>query len=69
MQLIRDIKWALQKAKMRSLRVYVNAQNPKTWKNNTSYSPEIGGSAIAFGIDANPYPLPSVYTFGLNLTF
>ena len=59
----------LQKAKMRSLRVYVNAQNPKTWKNNTSYSPEIGGSAIAFGIDANPYPLPSVYTFGLNLTF
>ena len=59
----------LQKAKMRSLRIYVNAQNPKTWKNNTSYSPEIGGSAIAFGIDANPYPLPSVYTFGLNLTF
>ncbi|WP_461825584.1 SusC/RagA family TonB-linked outer membrane protein [Dysgonomonas sp.] len=59
----------LQKVKMKSLRVYVNAQNPKTWKNNTSYSPEIGGSAIAFGIDANPYPLPAVYTFGLNLTF
>lgn len=44
-------------------------KNPKTWKNNTGYSPEIGGSATAFGIDANPYPMPAVYTFGLNLTF
>lgn len=59
----------LQKVKMRSLRVYLNAQNPITWKNNTGYSPEIGGSATAFGIDSNPYPLPAVYTFGLNLTF
>ena len=59
----------LKKLRMRSLRVYINAQNPKTWKNNTGYSPEIGGSAIAFGIDANPYPIPAVYTFGLNLTF
>ena len=48
---------------------FLNAQNPKTWKNNTGYSPEIGGSATAFGIDANPYPMPAVYTFGLNLTF
>lgn len=59
----------LQKLKMKSLRVYVNAQNPKTWKKNTGYSPEIGGSATAFGIDSNPYPVPAVYTFGLNLTF
>lgn len=59
----------LKKLRMRSLRVYINAQNPKTWKNNTGYSPELGGSAIAFGIDANPYPIPAVYTFGLNLTF
>jgi len=59
----------LKKLRMKSLRVYVNAQNPVTWKNNTSYSPEIGGSATAFGIDANPYPVPAVYTFGLNLTF
>ncbi|NDV94028.1 TonB-dependent receptor [Dysgonomonas sp. 521] len=59
----------LKKLRMKSLRVYINAQNPKTWKNNTGYSPEIGGSATAFGIDANPYPVPAVYTFGLNLTF
>ncbi len=59
----------LQKIKMKSLRVYINAQNPKTWKKNTGYSPEIGGSATAFGIDSNPYPIPAVYTFGLNLTF
>nr|WP_246348021.1 TonB-dependent receptor [Dysgonomonas hofstadii] len=59
----------LQKIRMKSLRVYANIQNLKTWKNNTGYSPEIGGTATAFGIDANPYPVPAVYTFGLNLTF
>lgn len=59
----------LKKLRMKSLRVYVNAQNPKTWKNNTGYTPELGGSATAFGIDSNPYPMPAVYTFGLNLTF
>lgn len=59
----------LKKLRLKSLRAYINAQNPKTWKNNTGYSPEIGGSATAFGIDANPYPVPAVYTFGLNLTF
>jgi len=59
----------LSKLRLRSLRVYANIQNLKTWKNNTGYSPEMGGSATAFGIDANPYPMPAVYTFGLNLTF
>lgn len=59
----------LKKVRMTSLRVYVNAQNPKTWKNNSGYTPEIGGTATAFGIDGNPYPMPAVYTFGLNLTF
>ncbi|WP_080902618.1 TonB-dependent receptor [Parabacteroides sp. Marseille-P3160] len=59
----------LKKLRMKALRVYVNAQNPKTWKNNTGYTPEIGGTATAFGIDNNPYPMPAVYTFGLNLTF
>lgn len=59
----------LKKIRMTSLRVYVNAQNPKTWKNNSGYTPEIGGTATAFGIDGNPYPMPAVYTFGLNLTF
>lgn len=59
----------LKKMRMQALRVYINVQNPKTWKKNTGYSPEIGGKATAFGIDNNPYPIPAVYTFGLNLTF
>lgn len=58
-----------QKLKMKSLKVYVNAQNPITWKNNTGYTPELGGTAIAFGIDNGTYPMPSTYTFGFNLTF
>ena len=44
-------------------------QNLKTWKHNTGYTPEIGGSAIAFGVDNGTYPVPAVYTFGINLTF
>ncbi len=59
----------LQKLRMKSLRVYANIQNLKTWKSNTGYTPEMGGSATAFGIDSNPYPIPAIYTFGLNLTF
>ncbi|MBK5720259.1 TonB-dependent receptor [Dysgonomonas sp. Marseille-P4677] len=59
----------LQKIRARALKVYVNIQNLKTWKHNTGYTPEIGGSATAFGIDKGTYPMPAVYTFGLNLTF
>lgn len=59
----------LQKISLRSLRVYANVQNLKTWSRNTGYTPEIGGSALAFGIDGGTYPMPLVYTFGLNLTF
>ena len=40
-----------------------------SWKHNTGYTPEIGGSAIAFGVDNGTYPVPAVYTFGINLTF
>jgi TonB-linked SusC/RagA family outer membrane protein len=59
----------LEKAHIRSLRVFVNAQNLKTWKNNTGYTPEFGGSSTSFGVDNGSYPLPAVYTFGLNLNF
>lgn len=59
----------LQKIRAKALKVYVNIQNLKTWKNNTGYTPEIGGTATAFGNDKGTYPMPAVYTFGLNLTF
>lgn len=59
----------LEKLHVKSLRLFTNIQNVKTWSKNTGYTPEIGGSALAFGIDGGTYPMPMIYTFGFNLTF
>ena len=59
----------LAKAGIEALKLYFNVQNLKTWKHNTGYTPELGGSAIAFGVDNGSYPMPAIYTFGFNLTF
>ena len=44
-------KRLLNRIKVQSLRLYTNVQNPKTWSRNGGYTPEVGGSAISFGID------------------
>lgn len=62
-------KSLLNRIKVQALRVYANVQNPKTWSKNGGYTPEIGGSAISFGIDGGGYPMPTIYTIGFNLTF
>lgn len=62
-------KRLLNRIKVQSLRLYTNVQNPKTWSRNGGYTPEVGGSAISFGIDGGGYPMPTVYTIGFNLTF
>lgn len=54
---------------LKGLRLYLNVQNPVTFKKSTGYTPEIGGSAIAFGVDNGTYPIPAVYSFGFNLSF
>jgi hypothetical protein len=59
----------LSKARIKSLRVYVNAQNLATFANNTGFTPEIGGSSTAFGVDNGTYPVPAIYSVGLNLNF
>lgn len=59
----------LNKIYMKSLRLYANIENLKTWSKNTGYTPEIGGTAIKSGVDTGTYPMPAIYTFGLNLTF
>ena len=59
----------LKKIYLKSLRLYANVQNLKTWSKCSGYTPEIGGSATSFGVDNGTYPMPTVYTFGLNLTF
>lgn len=59
----------LKKIYLTSLRFFVNVQNLKTWSKNTGYTPEIGGSSTAFGIDGGTYPMPAIYTAGINITF
>ncbi len=58
-----------ERIKMKKVRLYANVQNLKTWSKNTGYTPEIGGSALAFGIDTGTYPMPMIFTYGINLTF
>ncbi len=59
----------ISKLKIKNLRLFVNTQNPKTWKNNLGYTAEFGGNATAFGYDAAGGAIPIVTTFGLNVTF
>lgn len=59
----------IRKAYLKNLRIYANVQNLKTFKNNSGYTPEFGGSATSFGIDNGNGPLPMVITGGINLTF
>lgn len=60
---------SLSRMGIKSVRLYVNAQNLWTFTNSTGFTPEIGGSATSFGIDNGTYPVPAIYTAGLNLNF
>ncbi len=62
-------KGFLSRAKIKSLRIYLNAQNIGTFTNSTGYTPEIGGSATSFGVDNGTYPVPAIYSAGINLNF
>ncbi len=59
----------LGRAGIKSLRIYLNAQNLGTFANNTGFTPEIGGGATSFGIDNGTYPVPAIYSAGINLNF
>lgn len=59
----------ISKLKMKTLRLFLNVQNMKTWKNNLGYSPEFGGSATQFSVDNAGNAIPVVTTFGLNVNF
>lgn len=59
----------IEKARMKSLRIYANIQNLKTFKRNSGYSPEFGGGPTDFGVDWGNGPIPVIYTAGLNVTF
>jgi hypothetical protein len=59
----------LERARIKSAKLYVNAQNIFTFTKATGYSPEVGGSPIRFGVDNGVYPIPATYTLGINLNF
>jgi len=54
---------------IKNLRVFLNAQNLKTWKHNYGYTAEFGGDATAFGFDQAGGAIPVVGTAGINVTF
>lgn len=63
-------KELLSKAGIQKARIYVSGQNLKTWSRVTGYSPEpLIGSILGGGADNGSYPVPAIYSLGLNLTF
>tara|TARA_R110001583_G_scaffold92769_3_gene235473 strand:- start:11885 stop:14911 length:3027 start_codon:yes stop_codon:yes gene_type:complete len=50
-------------------RLYLNAQNLYTWKHNSGFTPEAGGTPIEFSIDNGGYPLPVITSLGFSVTF
>ena len=51
------------------LRVSLTAQRPYTYFRYNGFTPEVGGSPIATGIDTSTHPLQATYTLGLKLSF
>jgi len=55
---------------IQKLRVFISGQNVKTWTKATGYSPEAQvDNILGGGADNGIYPVPAVYSFGLNVTF
>src|SRR5690606_638744 len=60
----------LSKIGIQKARVYLSGQNVKTWSKVTGYSPEpLIGSILGGGADNGAYPVPSIYSLGINVTF
>ena len=55
---------------IKKARVFVSGQNVITWSRVTGYTPEPQiGSILGGGADNGVYPVPSIYTFGVNVNF
>lgn len=60
----------LTKLRVKQFRLYVSGQNIKTFSKTTGYTPEANlDNPIASGADNGTYPVPAVYSFGINATF
>jgi hypothetical protein len=59
-----------KKIAINQLRIYIKGSNIYTLAKFTGYTPEIGSlDVLSNGIDYGTYPVTSVYSFGINLTF
>ena len=62
----------IDKLGLSNLRIYANIQNLLTITGYDGYDPEIGASTSSvnvYGLDNGRYPSPTVYSFGLNVSF
>ncbi len=56
--------------RLTNVRCYIKGTNLYTLTKYTGYTPEIGGNdVLSNGIDNGVYPIPSVYSIGLNINF
>ena len=67
-------KSTIERWKIDNLRLYMNIQNLYTFTKYTGYDPEVGASTqdssgLVYGLDNGRYPSPTLYSFGVNLTF
>ncbi|MGM9749343.1 MAG: SusC/RagA family TonB-linked outer membrane protein, partial [Candidatus Cryptobacteroides sp.] len=67
-------KKLIEKIRIENLRLYVNVQNLYTFTKYSGYDPEVGASTqdstgLTYGVDNGRYPSPTMYSFGLNITF
>jgi hypothetical protein len=67
-------KKLINKMRIESLRLYCNIQNLCTITGYNGYDPEVGASTAdangyVYGLDNGRYPSPTVYSFGLNVSF
>jgi hypothetical protein len=67
-------KKQLRPLHLESLRLYANIQNLLTITGYSGYDPEVGASTqdssgLVYGLDYGRYPSPTVYSFGLNISF
>jgi hypothetical protein len=64
---------AMLKIGVESIRIYVNAANPKTFFKYKGFTPEIAKTgpeaATSQGVDSNVYPMSATYNFGININF
>lgn len=59
-----------QRMNMQQLRIYFKGNNLYTLTRFTGYTPEIAShDVLSNGIDGGIYPVTSIYSFGINLTF